>query len=661
MSSFGKQLLEKKLVSLPPLGGGDWWLFLRSVALCEVPQKREEALERLLSLKGREEKEAVLAFLEEEREQVLGDLEGGREDAERLACVLEWLKAEGLEGYLLSMGGEFSVEWPALCERHILWLTGFRGSAGLLLLGVDERILWIDGRYALQASREVDTAVYRLEDKSRIASGLKAWARGKKKGVRVGYDSRLYRSVSIFEKALGEEVCLVPISGLGSLWACGIPRPVAMVERVCLCGRTTAEKVVLLLEAVRSYCKEEGVEVGGILLWDAENVSWLLNLRSYKTTYYPVFEGRVLLSMEGGLEVFTDEWGGREVLEGVARVFGLEKFEERIRRYSGDKLGGDGGVSLWVRGVLKEEGVGFCVLPDFCLGYRAVKTEEELRALEGVQVLDGLAVTHFLYWVKCEAVLRKVTEVMASRYLLSLRKRYGGGVFLGESFPAISAFGSNGAIVHYRACEETALILGRQGLYLIDSGGQYCGGTTDITRTVVIGEATEEMKRCYTAVLRGHIELSRCRFPPDTSFRDLEVLARSKLWQEGLNYRHGTGHGVGAGLSVHEALGTDVPYGGGKKGLRGGMVLTNEPGFYKEGSFGIRIENMMCVEEKGADYFGFRPLTLVPYERELIIKELLTKEEKEWINAYHGQVLQVLGGKVPSSVLTWLKTQTHPL
>lgn len=590
----------------------------------------------------------------------------------RVGALRRELSRHGLCAYVVPKSDEYMLEYAPPCSERLAWLSGFTGSAGVAVVSLDAAALFVDGRYTVQARSQSPAPLW--EHYHLIQEPPSSWLERKlSSGDRVGYDPRIHTPASLAALRSAAErkgATLAPVDPnlVDVLWADRPPEPAARVELYpeAIAGESSASK------RARIAAELERERLGVLVVSAPENVAWLLNIRGGDVRNTPLALGRALLFADARVRLYIDprklDSEVRAHLEsGPASVELVDSiaFEAALRGLGRCRVRVDqSSASEWLVRALEAGGSSVDVGPDPCTLAKSCKTREELAAIRRAHVRDGAAVTAFLAWF-ARAAPGDHTEWTVAQKLAELRS--GGENYRGPSFDTISAFGPSSALPHYRAFEDTALKLATGNLYLVDSGGQYLDGTTDITRVTVIGEPTAEMRRRYTQVLKGHIALGRARFPAGTVGSQLDPFARQFLWADGVDFDHGTGHGVGCYLSVHEGpqgiskRPSDVP-------LRPGMILSNEPGYYKPSAFGIRIENLIAVVElspqpAGAERttLGFETLTVVPYERRLIDVSLLDPGERAWVDAYHERVRAELSGLVEGDVAGYLQRATAPL
>jgi Xaa-Pro aminopeptidase len=591
----------------------------------------------------------------------------------RLGDLRAEITRRGLAAYVVPKSDEYMLEYAPACSERLAWLTGFTGSAGLAIVGREAAALFVDGRYTQQAAQQTPAPLW--EHHHLLQAPPAAWLRRMlSPGDRVGYDPRIHTPTSLAGLRTAVETAraaLTPVETnlVDLVWPDRPPEPATPVELYpeALAGEPSSSK----RGRMAAQLTQEQVDV--LLVSAPDSLAWLLNIRGGDIENTPLSLGRALLGKNGSLVLFMDRTKlDPDVVSNLEALL-PETFSLAAPESLGAALAGLGGkrvrvdqasASEWMIEQLKAGGATLDVGPDPCTLAKAQKTSTELQAIQQAHIRDGAAVVSFLSWF-AEAAPGDEDEWSVAQKLATYRQR--GENYRGPSFHTISAVGPSSALPHYRASRDSALPLSAGSIYLVDSGGQYLDGTTDITRVTIIGNATDEMRRRYTQVLKGHIALSRAQFPTGTTGHQLDPFARQFLWQDGVDFDHGTGHGVGCYLSVHEGphgiskRPSDVP-------LRPGMIVSNEPGYYKPGAFGIRIENLIAVVEvrpqpRGAEKttLGFETLTVVPYERRLIEVGMLTAEELAFVDAYHARVRALLLPLVDPSVAEYLREATTRL
>ena len=593
----------------------------------------------------------------------------------RLDALRKELKRRGLDGFVIPISDEHMSEYVGTYAQRLAWLTGFGGSAGTAVVLADEAAIFIDGRYTLQVREQVDGKLYSYVSvpQTSIASWLGEHA---PEGAKIGYDAWLHGKgwVSAVSKAMGEKsgsLVAVESNPIDAVWA-DRPEPSlapAIVHPAEFAGVSGEEKRGM----VADWLGEKQLDAAVVSALDG--VAWLLNIRGADVDRTPVALSFVIAHADGTAELFIAEEKimpeVRAHLGNAVRISPQDAFVPALTALGGKRVAVDPDRSVQaIFATLEAAGAKVIELRDPTVLPKAIKNPVEQSGHRAAQARDGAAIARFLNWLSVEGPGGQLTEITAAERLHELRRKT--GMLRDLSFDTISGAGPNGAVVHYRVSEETSRVLEPSSIYLVDSGGQYSDGTTDITRTVWIGpgEPPAEMKDRFTRVLKGHIALARATFPQGTTGSQLDSFARQHLWAAGLDYAHGTGHGVGSFLSVHEGPQRIAKAAGGQAGseqeLLAGMILSNEPGYYKAGAYGIRIENLVLVESReiaGAEgaFLGFETLTFAPIERALIESSLLTRDEAGWWNTYHAQVEAVLAPQLEGAALEWLKAQCAPL
>jgi len=589
--------------------------------------------------------------------------------ATRLDRLRRELAAQGLDGFIVPRADEHQGEYVPPRGQRLAWLTGFTGSAGLAIVLRDRAALFVDGRYTLQAAAQVDTRSFEI--RHLIEEPPARWVgTALVPGAVLGYDPWLHtpHEVERFRVAAeeaGASLRAVAENPLDRAWPGQPAAPIAPVlphtERFA--GESARSKRARLGRGLA----EEGA--AAVVLTMPESIAWLLNIRGGDVPHTPLPLSFAILRQDGSVTLFIDR---RKLAPGIERHLGnaVTVMPPEALGPALDALAGESGrvqvdpatAACWIFNRLEAAGARLHRAADPCLLPKACKNEIELDGTRAAHRRDGAALTRFLAWLAHEAPTGGLTEIAASDRLEMIRR--GGEHFRDLSFPTISGAGSNGAIVHYRATPETEKRLEPGTLYLLDSGAQYLDGTTDVTRTVAIGEPTQEMRDRFTRVLKGHIALALARFPKGTTGTQLDAFARRALWQKGLDYDHGTGHGVGSYLGVHEGP-QRISKAPNSQALLPGMIVSNEPGYYKTGAYGIRIENLVVVQpaegETEREILEFETLTLAPIDRNLIEPSLLDDEEIAWLDGYHVRVREALTPLVDPETRRWLAAATAPI
>jgi Xaa-Pro aminopeptidase len=589
-----------------------------------------------------------------------------RKGAERIEALRAGLREAGLDGFVVPRADEHQSEYvPADAER-LAWLTGFTGSAGSAVILMDAAALIVDGRYTLQAPEQVDTGIITVVPLAETTP--EAWIGTHLKRDQVlGFDPWLHTpdGLARLERAAtkaGGAVRAAP-NLVDAVWA-GRPKPPAgpvVLHPDALAGETVADK----LARVRAALAEGGCDA--LVVSDPHNLAWTFNLRGSDVGHTPLALGYAILPREGSARLFlvspNVDPALRTALASVAAILPRADLDDGLAALSGARVRLDaatGAVALKEK--IEAAGGVADVGKDPITGMKAVKNAAEIAGARAAHLRDGASVVRFLAWLDGAAASGHLTEIAAVEALEDFRAA--SGDLRDVSFPTISGSGANGAIVHYRVSRASDRTVRPGELFLIDSGAQYPDGTTDITRTVAVGEPSAAMRDRFTLVLKGHVAIARAVFPKGTTGAQIDAFARAPLWQAGLDFDHGTGHGVGAFLSVHE--GPQRIAKTGTVALEPGMILSNEPGYYASGAYGIRIENLVLVEPReipGGErpMLGFETLTLAPYDRRLIQPELLDPGERAWIDAYHARVRETLTPALDAAARDWLEQATAPL
>jgi Xaa-Pro aminopeptidase len=601
--------------------------------------------------------------------QSFDDLSNASTCAPRLAALRAELKQRGLDGFVIPHSDEHQSEYlPARAER-LAWLTAFTGSAGAAAVLMDKAALFTDGRYTLQVRRQTDTKLF--EPRDLVGEGPQGWIPDHlPKGAKLGYDPWLSTGHAVAglrqaaEKAGGMLVAC-DSNPIDAIWTDQPPPPgsMAVPHPLSLAGESSQTKRTRLAEDLT----RTGADAAVITL--ADSACWLLNMRGHDVPHTPFVLAFAILNSDATVDLFLDEKKrGPELiahLGNAVRLHAEEEFERALDGMKGKKVVADPATAASaVLDRLHKAGAVIKHQPDPCQLPKACKNAAEIEGMRKAHIRDGAAMARFLCWLEQAAAGGTLTEIAAAEALEGFRRAT--GCLSDLSFDSIAGAGSNGAIVHYRVTRSTNRVIGKDEMLLIDSGAQYPDGTTDITRTLMMGTPTAEMKDRFTRVLKGHIALATARFPDGTIGMQLDTLARRPLWEAGLDYDHGTGHGVGSYLAVHEGP-QNISKRPVNQKLMPGMICSNEPGFYKEGAFGIRLENLIVVTE-GKDLpggerkmMGFETITLAPLDLTLVETALLTGSEREWLNAYHARVREVIGPLVPDDVRAWLVRATRAI
>ncbi|MDN4631332.1 aminopeptidase P family protein [Sphingomonas sp. PsM26] len=592
--------------------------------------------------------------------------------ADRLAALRDQLQRDRLDGFVVPLTDEHMSEYVGGYAQRLAWLTGFQGSAGSAVVLPQAAAIFTDGRYTLQVREQVsgDDWQFVAVPQTSVASWLGDNAAN---GARIGYDPWLHTRAWVEEAraklaARGAELVAVDTNPVDAVWP-DRPAPSAAplgVQDDDRAGATSAAKRALIADWLATE------QADAVVLTALDSIAWVLNVRGRDVAHTPVALAYAIVDADGTADLYvasdklTD--AVRQHLGNAIRLHPRDAFADGLARYPGKTIAADpAGAVAAIFDALEAGGATVIARRDPVLLAKATKNPVEIAGHRAASVRDGAALARFLRWVEAEAHKGELTELDCVARLQQFREAT--GVLLDTSFDTISATGAHGASPHYHATPESNARLELGQLYLVDSGGQYADGTTDVTRVLPIGTPTAEMRDRFTRVLQGHIALATAVFPAGTTGGQLDGFARRPLWQVGLDYAHGTGHGVGAYLSVHEGpqriAQPFYPGGGPAEPLRAGMILSNEPGYYKAGEYGIRIENLLLVEDRnfsdGAPFLGFETLTFCPIERSMILPELLSTAERAWLDAYHAEVFAVLSPAFDDEERAWLAEKCAPI
>lgn len=585
----------------------------------------------------------------------------------RLARLRDMLKAEGLSGFLIPRADAHQGEWVPARDERLAWLTGFTGSAGFCAALLDQAGVFIDGRYSVQVKDQI--ALDHFTPVPWPATDLADWLKeALPDGGVVGFDPWLHvkdQIDTLAEKLDGSGISLRETANLiDAIWPDQPAPPQGKIEPHDLefAGETSRAKRVWLGEELA----KEGQNAAILTLPDS--IAWLLNIRGSDISRTPVVLAFAILFSDGRVKLFTDpQKADRPVMEHLGpdmTLLPLDDFGAALDALTGPVRVDKTTAPLWVSNRLASAGIETVFEPDPCALPKARKNPVEIAGTRAAHLRDAVAMAELLAWLDALGPTPELSEIDVVTKLEALRSS--SNLLVDISFETICGTGPNGAINHYRVTEESNRGIKTGDLLLVDSGGQYRDGTTDITRTIAIGTPTDEHRACFTRVLKGMIAISLARWPKGLAGRDLDPLARMALWQAGQDFDHGTGHGVGVFLGVHEGpqrlsrLST-IPF-------EAGMILSNEPGYYREGAFGIRIENLVVVEKApglpGGDarnMLQFETITFTPIDRNLINTALLTETEQDWINAYHSETLEKISPNCSEATQEWMARACAPI
>lgn len=601
--------------------------------------------------------------------QTFDDDTQGKDVPGRLAALRSELARRGLDGFVIPHADRHQNEYLPPNEERLMWLTGFSGSAGAAIILANQAVLFVDGRYWLQARDQTDPAVFVIEHL--VTTPPPVWIEANlKTGQKLGFDPWLHT-------AEGAERLSKACADAGAILVATEPNPIDAACRIRVApphgavvphaldhaGEAAADK----LERIRAEIAR--LKVDALVVSNPQAVAWAFNIRGADVSHSPLPLAFAIITA-GAAQLYVEESKLTEAataaLAGLAEIKSEAAFPKDLAVLGSKHLTvrlDQATAAHAISQSIAANGGKVSRGPDPIVAMKAVKNAVEIDGSRAAHRRDGAAVTNFLAWFDREAPSGRLTEIDAVEALESFRRDT--GLLRDVSFPTIAGAGPNGAIVHYRVTHRTNRPIEPGDLFLVDSGAQYQDGTTDITRTVVVGDPSTEMRDRFTRVLRGHIAIATAVFPDGVSGSQLDSFARQHLWAAGLDFDHGTGHGVGSYLSVHEGPASiSRP---GTTPLMRGMILSNEPGYYKTGAYGIRIENLVLVAEApgvdGAEkqLNGFETLTLAPIDRRLIEPALMTAAEIAWLDGYHERVCDALTGLVEADVVPWLEAATRPL
>ena len=591
---------------------------------------------------------------------------------DRIEALRAQLGHQRLGGFVVPLTDEHMSEYVGEYAQRLAWLTGFEGSAGSAAVLADKAAIFVDGRYTLQVRDQVDGSLFSYQNipDTSIADWLGAQA---KSGDRIGYDPWLHtrgwvESTTRALAAKGAELVAIAENPIDRVWR---DRPAPSPERLVPqldehAGQSSADK----RRGVAEFLQGAGAGAGVVAALDS--IAWLFNVRGSDVSRTPVGLAFAIVHGDATAELFVDPGKVDDTLKvhlgPDVRVRPRNDFAGALEALGGTVVADPATCVAAIFERLKTGGATIVEARDPCILPKAKKNPVEIAGTRAAHVRDGAALTRFLHWFAGEAPKGELDELTAAARLEGFRRET--NQLRDLSFDTISGAGPNGAIVHYRVSPATNRKIERDSLFLIDSGAQYVDGTTDVTRTLAVGTPSAEMRDRFTRVLKGHIAVATAVFPRGTRGIQLDTLARTPLWEVGLDYAHGTGHGVGSFLSVHEGPQRITLPGSGQSGgdepLAEGMILSDEPGYYKTGEYGIRVENLVLVVKKdvpGAekDMLGFETLTLAPIDLALVDVAMLSVRERDWLNAYHARVEAELAPLLPDEVQGWLRDVTRPI
>jgi Xaa-Pro aminopeptidase len=623
-----------------------------------------------LALIGGRLDENTKAALIKERDRLAAathGLEDAIPPADRLIALRAELQRRGIDGFLVPRSDEHQGEYVPARAQRLAWLTGFTGSAGLAIVLADKAAIFIDGRYTLQVTQQVDVNLFAPQPLAQVTPD-KWLGENLRPGMKLAFDPWLHgigeceRLAAACAKA-GAELVPLESNPVDAVWPDQPPPPLGPVvphAQDYAGDDSMAKRQRIAAELLR-------LKADAAVLSLPDSIAWLLNIRGADVPHVPLPLSFAIIHADTSVDLFVDP---RKLTEASRQHLGNQVSVQPPQALDAalDALGVAGRAVLVdpssapfrIAARLQKAGARLLREADPVALPKACKNAVEIDGTRKAHARDGAALTRFLGWLSEASAKGGLTEIEASDRLEAIRREHAACRDL--SFDTISGAGPNGAIVHYRATERSNRKLNAGELYLVDSGAQYPDGTTDVTRTIAIGQPSEEMRDRFTRVLKGHIALATVQFPVGTSGSQLDALARKPLWEIGLDYEHGTGHGVGSFLSVHEGPQriSKLPN---TVALRPGMIVSNEPGYYKEGGYGIRIENLILVQkaDEAGKFLRFETLTLAPIDRSLVDMSLMKDDELAWLNAYHARVLKEIGPQVDAPTRAWLEQATAPI
>lgn len=585
----------------------------------------------------------------------------------RIESLRSLMKERSIDAFIIPSSDNHGSEYVSDYFRVRQWISGFTGSAGTVVITEKEAHLWVDGRYFLQGEQQIQGTEYILERMGE--PGVKTYTQwicdNVKTGGTVSFNGKVFTVSQLhdLEESFKEKgIKTKPEEDIFDIiWKDRptMPNKKIFIHEDSYAGKTVEEKLTLVKEEMKN------INVNNLLLASLDDIAWLLNLRGGDVECNPVFLSYFLISDDKYILYVDKEKLNEKIINLLSsKSISIKDYNDIVsdlKLIKGNITFDPSKTNVWLKESINKE-VNTIEKRNITTDLKARKNSVELKNIENAHIKDGVAMVKFIKWVKENVNNEEITEISAAEKLKELRAE--GKDFIDISFDTIAGYGPHGAIIHYKASEESSLKLQPKGLFLVDSGAQYLDGTTDITRTIALGELTEEEKEDYTLVLKGHLNLSTAIFLEGTPGCSLDVLARRALWSKGLDFKHGTGHGVGYLLNVHEG-----PQGIRRElnpiALEEGMIVSNEPGVYKADKHGVRIENLIAVQEKEKNDFGkfmcFKDLTLCPYELDAINISLLNEDEKSWLNDYHKKVLEKLSPYLLEDEVLWLKNATKEI
>lgn len=588
---------------------------------------------------------------------------------DKLTLIRKLMKEKNIDAYIIPTSDPHQSEYVPSYWKGREWISGFTGSAGTIVITMDEAGLWTDGRYFIQAEEQLNGSeinLFRMGEPK--VPSINKWIKNKLKSCsKVGIDGKLfsYSQVKSMKKVFDDKEIMIDSKQdlISDIWnkRPSLPKEKVFIHDIKYSGKSTKEK----LEIVREKMNKENVDY--YIMSSLDDIAWIFNIRGRDILCNPVAISYAIVSMKSATLFIDNDKIDIEVRktlnESGVDIKDYDEIECELKcLYSKSRIYLDPSkTSIWIYEAISRD----CTIvegEDIVMTFKAIKNSTEIENFKKCQVRDGVAMVRFLHWIDSNIGKENLTEISVSEKLEEFRKM--GENFIEPSFETIAGYKDHGAIVHYSATKDSEYSLEQEGLLLIDSGGQYLDGTTDITRTVALGSLTDEEKKDFTLVLKGHIALSSAKFLYGTTGSRLDILARIPLWEQGLDYKHGTGHGVGYLLGVHEGP-QRISVSHNDVKLESGMLITNEPGLYKAGKHGIRTENILLVVEDSETEFGkfmkFENTTFCPMNLRAVDAKLLTDEEKNWLNKYHKEVYEKISPYLNGEEKEWLKINTREI
>ena len=580
-----------------------------------------------------------------------------------LKKIQNWMKKNNSDIFLINRTDEFLSEYIADYAERLQWISNFSGSAGKAIIEQHKAYIFVDGRYTSQINQEVDLNFFEVKHLQDYWLHLKLY----KNDNKILILDPLLHSVKEIEKLqiffMNTKIILnyVKENPIDINWNYQPARPksIAFVHDVKYSGEGVASKI----NKIQNILKSKSID--SYLLSSLDSIAWLLNLRGNDIKHTPLLCCYVVIPQKGNIELFIDQYKVKNIISDLSdsiNFYSFQTLDKYLLSIDLNKIVGmdEESTSFHFKNILREKGFTTQHLENPCLYPKAIKNNVEINGAKKANLRDGVSVTKFLYWLKNIVDIKKIDEIKAADYLLNLRKK--NDLFYSLSFDTVSAFGPNAALPHYRAKNDTNLSFTKNSIYLIDSGAQYKDGTTDITRTIILGKPTNEQKDRYTRVLKGHIAIAEVIFPINSKGSLLDPIARKSLHQINCDYNHGTGHGIGSFLSVHEGPQRISKLQNKSEGIiKKGMILSNEPGYYKEKEYGIRIENLIICCNTKNNYLCFETISWAPLDVDLIEFSLLEDSEIQWIDNYHAKVYKKISPNLNQEENIWLKSITSPI